>query len=155
MKLRKALYLSPFTEVAGKGRGVFGGERDCSESKSRVLDLEDICRMREPGFAGRIGAKNNDERTSEVRKSATALHIVHSISNRNPDKTRVRVCEVDRYPQEAIASKPCGRAYFALFASSSQLHRRPNSFLPFPMNRQSQRTIALPLNSGIFLLLLP
>jgi hypothetical protein len=35
MKLRKAWKLSPFTEVTE--------ERKCSESKSRVLDLEDIC----------------------------------------------------------------------------------------------------------------
>jgi hypothetical protein len=47
MKLRKARYLSPFTEVAGKGRQAFDREKECPESKSRVLDLEDICWMGE------------------------------------------------------------------------------------------------------------
>jgi hypothetical protein len=43
MKLRKARYLSPFSEVAGKGRETFHQEREWLENKSRVLDLEDIC----------------------------------------------------------------------------------------------------------------
>jgi hypothetical protein len=45
MKFRKAIYLSPFTEVAGKGQEAFHRERECSENESRVLDLEDICWM--------------------------------------------------------------------------------------------------------------
>jgi hypothetical protein len=47
MKVRKARYLSLFTEVAGKGPEAFHREREYSESKSRVLDFEDICWMRE------------------------------------------------------------------------------------------------------------
>jgi hypothetical protein len=39
MKLRKARYLSPFAEVAGKGQEAILRERKCSESKLRVLDL--------------------------------------------------------------------------------------------------------------------
>jgi hypothetical protein len=45
MKLRKAPSLSPFTEVAGKGREAVHRERKCSESKLIVLDLENICWM--------------------------------------------------------------------------------------------------------------
>jgi hypothetical protein len=45
MKLRKAEYLSLFPEVGGKGREAFHREREYSENKSRVLDLEDICWM--------------------------------------------------------------------------------------------------------------
>jgi hypothetical protein len=47
MKLKKARYLSPFAEVARKGREAVLRERKCSESKSRVPDIEDICWMRE------------------------------------------------------------------------------------------------------------
>jgi hypothetical protein len=46
MKLRKAWYLSPFTEVAKKRREGFRRERELSEGKSRVFDPEDICWMR-------------------------------------------------------------------------------------------------------------
>jgi hypothetical protein len=42
MKLRKIHHLSPFTEVSGKVREAFRPEREYSESKSRVLDVEDI-----------------------------------------------------------------------------------------------------------------
>jgi hypothetical protein len=86
MKLKKVRYLSPCTEVAGKGR-----EKECSESKSRVLDLEGICWMEEYGFTGWIGARNNGGRNSEVRKTTIALPIVHSISNYNLDKRRFKV----------------------------------------------------------------
>jgi hypothetical protein len=55
MKLRKACCLSPFTEVAGNRQEAFHRERECSESKSRVLDIEDISWMAEQGFAGWIG----------------------------------------------------------------------------------------------------
>jgi hypothetical protein len=47
MKLKKAQYLSPCTEVAGNGREAFYRERECSERNSRVLDLEDIFWMGE------------------------------------------------------------------------------------------------------------
>jgi hypothetical protein len=47
MKLEKARYLSLFTEVAGKGREAFHRERECWESKSKVLDLADIGWMEE------------------------------------------------------------------------------------------------------------
>jgi hypothetical protein len=46
MQLRKARYLFPFTEVAGKGRQAFHLKMECLESALRVLDLEDICCMR-------------------------------------------------------------------------------------------------------------
>jgi hypothetical protein len=45
MELRKIHHFSPFIEVAGKGREPVRPEREYSESKSRVLDLEDICWM--------------------------------------------------------------------------------------------------------------
>jgi hypothetical protein len=83
MKLRKVRWLSPCTELAGKGRQAFHRERKRTESKARALDLEDICWMAEQGFAGWIGA-----RTWEVRKSAILLRIIHSISNHSPDKMR-------------------------------------------------------------------
>jgi hypothetical protein len=76
MKLGKARYLSSFTEVPGKGRESFHQERECSESKSRMRDLEDFCWMGEVGFAGWIGARNNGGRTSEMRKSTP--HCVSS-----------------------------------------------------------------------------
>jgi hypothetical protein len=38
-----------------------------------------------------MGARNNGERTSEVRKGTIPLRIFHSISNHNPDKRRFRV----------------------------------------------------------------
>jgi hypothetical protein len=91
MTLSKAGYLSPFTEVAGKGRKAFHRERGCLESKSRLFDFEDICEMGEYGFPGWTGVGNNGGRTSEVRKSTIPLRIIHSISNRNPDKKRLRV----------------------------------------------------------------
>jgi hypothetical protein len=47
MKLRKQQDLAPFTEVAEKGQEICHRKRDCSESKSRVLGLEDICWMGE------------------------------------------------------------------------------------------------------------
>jgi hypothetical protein len=50
MKLKKGQYLSPFTEVVGKGQEAFHREKECSESKSGVLDLGDICWMGEEGF---------------------------------------------------------------------------------------------------------
>jgi hypothetical protein len=87
----KVWHISPFTEVAGKGREVFHRERECPESKSKVLDLEGICWMGESGFAGWIGARNDGGRASEVRKSIIPLRIVHSISHRNPDKRRFMV----------------------------------------------------------------
>jgi hypothetical protein len=93
MKLRKAGYLSPFTEVAGEGREAFHRERDCSESKSRVLDLEDICWMWEQGFVGWIEATNDGARTSDVRMSTIPLRIVLSISNRNLNE---RICRVSQ-----------------------------------------------------------
>jgi hypothetical protein len=43
MKLRKAWYLSPFTQVAEKRPKAFHREREGSESESRVFDVEDIC----------------------------------------------------------------------------------------------------------------
>jgi hypothetical protein len=91
MKLRKAWYLSPFTNMTGKGREAFHREREWSESKPRVLELEAICWMREQGFAGWMGARNNGGRTSEVRRSTIPLRIVHSLSNCNPEKRRLRV----------------------------------------------------------------
>jgi hypothetical protein len=91
MTLRKARYLSPFTEVAEKGGGSFHRERECSESKSKVLDLEDPGGKGEYRLAGWIRARNNSERTSEVRKSIIPLGIILSISNHNPDKRRFRV----------------------------------------------------------------
>jgi hypothetical protein len=54
MKLRKARYPSPFTEVAGKGGEAFHRERECLESESRVPDLENICSAGEYRFAGWI-----------------------------------------------------------------------------------------------------
>jgi hypothetical protein len=45
IKLRRARYLSPFTEVAAKGREAFHRERERSESKLRLPGLEEICRM--------------------------------------------------------------------------------------------------------------
>jgi hypothetical protein len=47
LKLKKARYLSPFTEVAGKGGEAFHRKRECSESKSRVFDLEEFFWMGE------------------------------------------------------------------------------------------------------------
>jgi hypothetical protein len=41
-ELWKAWFNSPFAEVAGKGREAFHVEREYSESKSRVFDLENI-----------------------------------------------------------------------------------------------------------------
>jgi hypothetical protein len=83
MKLRKARYLSPCTKEAGKGREAFHWERECSEGKWRVLELENICWMGEEGFAGWIGARNNG--------GTIPLRIVHSSSNLHPDKRRFRV----------------------------------------------------------------
>jgi hypothetical protein len=42
-------------------------------------------------FVGRIRARNNGGRTSEVRKSTISPRIVHSISNCNPDNRRFRI----------------------------------------------------------------
>jgi hypothetical protein len=78
MKLRKASYFSPFTEVAGKGRKAFHRETECSERKSRVLDFEDICWMGAEGFAGWIGVKNNSENLrSEEEDCPTAYHALN------------------------------------------------------------------------------
>jgi hypothetical protein len=44
--------------------------------------------MGESGFANWIRARNNSGITSEVRRSTIQLHVVHSISNHNPDKRR-------------------------------------------------------------------
>jgi hypothetical protein len=91
MKLMKVWHISPFTEVAGKKRETFHWERECSESKSRVFDLEGIYWMGKSGFAGWIGARNNGGRTSEMRKRTIPLCIVPSISNGNPDKRGFRL----------------------------------------------------------------
>jgi hypothetical protein len=96
MKLRKARYLSRFTEVAGKGQEAFHRDREWSESKSRVLEFEDIYCIGESVFAGWIGPRNNVRRSSEVRKSTIPLRIVLSISLRNPDKRRYRVDDLYR-----------------------------------------------------------
>jgi hypothetical protein len=47
MKVRTAQYFSLFSEVAGKGREPFDWEREYSESRSKVLDFEDIYWMGE------------------------------------------------------------------------------------------------------------
>jgi hypothetical protein len=58
----------PLIEMAGKRGKAFDRERECWEGKPRVLnsDLEDICLMRESGFAGWMGARNNGGKTSAV-----------------------------------------------------------------------------------------
>jgi hypothetical protein len=84
-------YLSPFTEVVGKGQETFYRERECSESKSRVLDIEAIYCMGKQNLASWMGARNDGARTSEVRERTIPLGIVLSISNRIPDKRRFRV----------------------------------------------------------------
>jgi hypothetical protein len=109
MKLMKARQLSAFTELAGKGRETLLREKQCPESKSRVFDLEDIYWMAEQRFAGWIGARNNDGRTPEVRKSTIPLQIVLSVSNRNPDKRRFRISFVSlrgRVCEMSFAASP-------------------------------------------------
>jgi hypothetical protein len=96
-KVRKARYISLFTEVAEKGREAFHRERECPEAKSKMLDLEDIFWMGESGFAGWIGAKKNGGRTSQMMKSTIALRVVLSISTHIPDKRRFRVRDCFRF----------------------------------------------------------
>jgi hypothetical protein len=87
MKLRKAWDLFSFTEVAGKGREAFHREREYSESKLRLIGLENSS-WRKDSPVGEDRKQRQENHRSEDEYHPT--RIVHSISNRNPDQRRVR-----------------------------------------------------------------
>jgi hypothetical protein len=68
-----------------------------------------------------MGARNNGEGTSEVRKNIVLLRIIHSISDRHPDKKRFRLFEIESQSHAGLALTGTQISRNAAFTQCSSL----------------------------------